>query len=471
MEINCLRKIELLTIPKDNPFKNDILGLKPYCDNLSKLVSTITQPFVISIEALWGYGKTTFVNLWKADLENNKYLCLYFNAWETDFYDDPLIAFISEIQALFQGRMLEHQDDQILNPLQELINAGEKIANISIPLIVKSLSMGLVDKDTFDEFKQILVPTDNTLVKKYLEQKENIKLFKDKLQKLICAVGRYKDFSLPVIVFIDELDRCKPDYSLLFLERIKHLFNIEGMVFVLSIDRAQLENSIKTVYGDEIEVDGYLRKFIDLRFALPKPNNSQYYEYLCKYYLLWDFISKKRPNEFERNLPLIIAELFNITKLSLREMDQLFLSLNLFMRTSTSHIDWILLTIILLIKVKKPSTYFKLSTKSIDISNIITEITEIDNWEKLFDSSKENFELYIAGRNFLQCLIDNFSSSNDFDYIRESLLKLGFSREYLNKVFEDASIRHDNRLGGYNSFQSLIQVIEMQNSFKVTPES
>ena len=147
--ISILHKKSDLVIPQNDPFKNDAIGVKPYCDNLSKLISTITQPFVLSIEAPWGYGKTAFVNIWKTDLEQNNYLCIYFNAWETDFFEEPLISFVSEIQDSLSNRLLDHQDDKIAKPLQEFIKAGEKVVSIGIPIFAKAITLGAVDRRNY----------------------------------------------------------------------------------------------------------------------------------------------------------------------------------------------------------------------------------------------------------------------------------------------------------------------------------
>lgn len=57
------------------------------------------------------------------------------------------------------------------------------------------------------------------------------------------------------------------------LETIKHLFGIPNLIFVISIDKAQLSKSIQAVYGD-IDTQNYLRRFFDLEFILPKQTNG-----------------------------------------------------------------------------------------------------------------------------------------------------------------------------------------------------
>ena len=105
-----LQKNPELTIPLNNPFQNDQLERNKVADNLTLLVQSTNQPFVISIQAPSGWGKSTFIKMWKAQLEQSGHICFYFNAWENDFVDDPLIAFIGEDNTVNQKlslRLLE----------------------------------------------------------------------------------------------------------------------------------------------------------------------------------------------------------------------------------------------------------------------------------------------------------------------------------------------------------------------------
>src|SRR5690606_7009503 len=74
-------------------------------------------------------------------------------------------------------------------------------------------------------------------------------------------------------------------------EQIKHLFSIPGIIFVLSIDKEQLGNAIRGVYGsDKIDAAEYLRRFIDLEYQIPKPNLLMYIDYLYNLYNFNEFI-------------------------------------------------------------------------------------------------------------------------------------------------------------------------------------
>ena len=89
----------------------------------------------------------------------------------------------------------------------------------------------------------------------------------------------------PLIICVDELDRCRPLYAIEMLERIKHLFNVPGIVFLLGMDRLQLCHSIQATYGD-IDTDNYLHRFVDLEFVLPEPDREKFLEDLWDRYNL-----------------------------------------------------------------------------------------------------------------------------------------------------------------------------------------
>ncbi len=74
----------------------------------------------------------------------------------------------------------------------------------------------------------------------------------------------------PIVIFVDELDRCRPSFAVQLLERAKHFFEVPNVVFVLLLNKPQLEAAIKGVYGSGIDAVTYLTKFITLTVTLPK---------------------------------------------------------------------------------------------------------------------------------------------------------------------------------------------------------
>lgn len=84
------------------------------------------------------------------------------------------------------------------------------------------------------------------------------------------------DSKMQVLFFVDELDRCRPDYAILYLETIKHIFDVKGATFILAADRQQLENSAKTAFGADLDFDEYYRKFVQREISLPPITDKGY---------------------------------------------------------------------------------------------------------------------------------------------------------------------------------------------------
>lgn len=104
--------------------------------------------------------------------------------------------------------------------------------------------------------------------------------------------GKVKaDTGRPLVFIIDELDRCRPTFAIELLERVKHIFDIPDMVFVLGINRDELRSSIRSVYG-EIDADTYLRRFFDMEFLLPDIDSKAFCRILIGQYQLEQFFTR-----------------------------------------------------------------------------------------------------------------------------------------------------------------------------------
>lgn len=82
-----------------------------------------------------------------------------------------------------------------------------------------------------------------------------------------------------IVFIIDELDRCRPDFALELLEKIKHLFSVQGITFLLVMNRSQLEESVKSRYGAGIDSSTYLQKFINVWVSLSRFDSNNRKDY------------------------------------------------------------------------------------------------------------------------------------------------------------------------------------------------
>jgi hypothetical protein len=325
----------------------DKLERKKVAEYLTPLVESITQPFVISLASDYGTGKTFFIKCWRKDLEAKGISCVYFNAWETDFSQDPLFAFIAAIKR--ELAPLLGADSKFNKAVKK---AGGITLKKALPLGLKALLRLAVGNDLAKEALDITKISDEDLAKAaddFAEERlrsqqsaeDSILEFKKYLADAIAEIIEKKPINhQKIVVFVDDLDRCRPDYAISVLECIKHLFTVPGLVFVLSIDDRQLHQAVKAVYGPAINSDGYLRRFIDWRFQLPKPTLRQFSLHVARQ------LGIERLGNFKGESDLLgfqaLIESFNAFAipfdLSLREIEQTFTEINLSIRTLDARI-------------------------------------------------------------------------------------------------------------------------------------
>ncbi len=334
-----LSKHSGIEIPQDNPFVNDKLKRKIIVENLTRLVESTNQPFVISIEAPWGWGKTTFIKMWKTFLESIGHTSLYFNAWETDFVEDPLIAFVGEISKAIDQSASKAKINNHLKKLQEI---GGKLVRRALPITIQIATHGLLSQESIKQTSNAIFTSGDEIakfaseiaegkIKQYENDKKGISEFKKELG--IFATSIFKEKKPPLVFFIDELDRCRPDFAVSLLERIKHLFSTEGVVFILAIDRDQITYSIKSIYGGEMKADGYLRRFIDFSVRLPMPSTDSFCESLYNHFHL-DEVFGKQKLPYTDSFIRTISALAEIYQFSPRIIEQCFTEINIVLRTA-----------------------------------------------------------------------------------------------------------------------------------------
>lgn len=404
-----LQKNPELTIPLNNPFQNDQLERNLVADNLTLLVQSTTQSFVISIQSPSGWGKSTFIKMWKAQLETLGHICFYLNAWENDFVDDPLIAFVGEINKTALDKSLMGQLNAQIKKLQ---NFGGKIVRRALPLTVQIATQGLLGQESVRKASELLFTTSSEIanfaselaeekIRQYESDKNGIQEFKNELTKFIKSLSYGNGRRTPVVFFIDELDRCRPEFTIRLLERIKQVFSVEGIIFVLGTDRAQLEQSVKSVHGQEVDQDGYLRRFIDFSVNLPEPTVEKYCKFLFERFKLQEIFSKRRSGREEsESLIRTFVDLAKTYHFSLRVIEQCFTEINLVLRTTppNTRVFPFLLALLIAMKAHSPASYDLLlgTLSNAEIQSLINELKqELDINDRVYKWTLSQFEAYL----------------------------------------------------------------------------
>lgn len=295
-------------------FFDDKIGRNPKVFKFISLINRINSSCSISLDGSWGSGKTIFVKQVKMVLDAlNQYkeksdftdqqeekvtnvftnlcdkansvnsikphVCVYYDAWENDSDTDPLISLVHGIVKDFScGYKFEHAPD--------------------LGKVAASLAMGFVSAITNVDVHQIFEDCHFT---NDLEEFEKTKALDQTISEMLDSL--LPEHGDRLIIFIDELDRCKPTFAVKLLERVKHYFTNEKITFVFSTNVKELSNTIKNLYGSNFNADRYLDKFFDLRLSLPPIDIS---EYLSKL------------GYWEENV--ILKKIFNDYSFSMREI-------------------------------------------------------------------------------------------------------------------------------------------------------
>ena len=271
-----LQKVEPNSPDIQSIWGDDVLNREKAARFLTKILTTVSQSFVIGLHAPFGAGKTFFLERLNLHLQNDDFTAIYFNAWETDFNDDPFLAFMAVISEHINVNLPKSRE--IINKLEHY---GTIFLKKILPTLTEEAARRLLGEKSVEELIALISgdPTSTknslsnfaaSLITQQSNQTKTLNNFKKYLSEAQQTISKRKnDLHQNIIILIDELDRCRPDYAVGFLECIKHFFSVHGIIFIIAVDDKQLSNYVKTVFGAEIDADLYLRKFIDWRFSLP----------------------------------------------------------------------------------------------------------------------------------------------------------------------------------------------------------
>jgi len=293
----------------DELFPEDKLRRAKYATFLTKLLASQgfdqtrekdqqKRNYVLNLNSVWGSGKTYFLKRWSEDIKEY-YPVVYVDAWKKDYSDDPLMTVISSII------------EQLRNQAGKDENAPEfKVPRKLIGLLkaaAPGIARGLVKRYAGIDPVAIMSADDNaenigeikdengkpidmslaasTVVKHLIAEhdakSDAIESLKISVSEWVEAVVGLSKKEFPAFIFIDELDRCRPNYAVEMLETIKHIFDIKGVVFVVATDTEQLQHAVKAVYGEGFDAKIYLGRFFNSRYSLKAPNLESFLEVHC----------------------------------------------------------------------------------------------------------------------------------------------------------------------------------------------
>ena len=306
-----------------SPWGDDALQRKSIASELTKLAATLArgeESATIALDGGYGTGKTFILQRWVQELQDHGQVAVYYNAWENDCDDDPLVSLIETLASDAKAKKWRRATWTALTKAVE--GVVRKYTGVDVQKFRKAVAngqtVGLLDAAA--------------------ARRKSRKKLKKLLKKLVKAT-RDKE-GVGVVVTIDELDRCRPTFATELMERVKHVLNVPGLVFVFGVNMVALRETVRTRYG-EIDAHQYLLRMFTKALHMPlgvvfhgkdrQAPAERYIEYLVDRHGLPAFCKRDKLLDLElsrsKQLLLLVASGGRVTPREMERIVELFAEL------------------------------------------------------------------------------------------------------------------------------------------------
>lgn len=295
-----MRNFEILPTEENvfSTFCNNVLGRNEDVKYFYEMLMSYDFSASIAIDGRWGSGKTFFVHHVmllidamnsNSNLDSKKRdeimskVCMddsikpeltsmcavYYDAWKNDNDNEPILSLIYEIAS----QLCISINSDWIDGKKKFCNLAGTILECLSKKNINNMIECLKSENPFEEIKK----------------QRSIENRISEFFKMIPEERANK-----VVIFIDELDRCKPVFTIRLLEQIKHYINDDRVMFVFSVNIDELQHTIKKYYGNGFDACRYLDRFFFQRISLPPTNKTEFYEYMglgSRYYV--DIVTRR----------------------------------------------------------------------------------------------------------------------------------------------------------------------------------
>lgn len=440
--------------PQDNDvvtyetgFDDDLLERKKISKQLSELVEKVNSPTVIALDDKWGSGKSYFLKRWVAAHQSDNEgtaTTVYFDAFENDYLSDPLVSLIASVSE----RIPIEQEETI----RRWKDTAKKLAKPTLGVALSLATFGA--KQYLDDMGDTIVEAVSSEAKDTVpdiwqiekERQDAMQSFRELLVELT------ENTNAPIVIVIDELDRCRPDFALSVLEIIKHFFSVPKVHFVLGINGSALENSVRARYGADMDAESYLRKFINVSFSLPRFIGNNHDEAAIVSYATQMSSRMELPNRLANRCIELLKCVSKENYVSLRDVGKVLSKIALLPSTAseTNWTDGYLDTIcILLVSSVVCSKFHKdLISGNATADDMMSFIgaTKLNTSERIGDESNQEYDHQVTVWLAVMLFPNHYEHLKAMDHISD------FIKEGMGKYFD--------RFGGIREPKSFVSRIQ-----------
>ncbi len=309
---------------KDTETDIDLLDFDYLIDITKDIIENdLLSPSTIGVYGDWGSGKSSLVEMILKDYgSKNDYLCLKFNGWLFEDYEDAKTALLGSIlDKIGEKKKLSAKAKSKLKKLFkniDYLDIASKSLKYGSDLFLTGGIGTITDitlNNILDKTKSIGENVNEAEIKKVLEKtfkkeeiRKNLREFRDDFEELL-KESRIKK----LVVFIDELDRCNHDTILETLEAIRLFLFIKGTSFIIGADERQVMYAVRKkfpeVKGNQIDIGKeYLEKMIQYPIKIPQLGLQEVNFYITclffqdvfkiEYSKIIDYIKKEKSKDF-----------------------------------------------------------------------------------------------------------------------------------------------------------------------------
>lgn len=416
--------------------EKDIFQRGDFGEGLVNLVSKSEDPLVILLDSPWGTGKTTFIKMWAGELRKRGFPVVHFDAFENDHVDNAFVAISAEIIRLSQS-LKKTKSPAYKKFVKRAGRFGGILLRTSARIGVKAATLGAIDFADIEALKSVandVAKEASTKADDYVEsilmlqsqEKSSLESLRDALANLAGDLKEERtDEIKPLIFIIDELDRCKPTFALELLERIKHVFSVPNVHFLLAAQLGQLENSVRFSYGADIDALTYLQKFYNVVVHFPPSSSSRHERHIAK------FVGHLRQSmslgEDDMAIVTYVAELRG---LSFRTIERIATSLALARAFVPANYLWIpsIISVLCIMKIIAPDLFQRARERQLaaeDITKLLGTDKQQPNYVGL------NTDWVLGWWRYCLSTADLDRSDPEVQPFRQYLFRYSIDREYI----------------------------------------
>lgn len=389
----------------------DVLDRKEFVDKVIQIIeyySNKSQSVSFSIQGDWGSGKSWIIkkvynelyDIQDFDNCGSKYCIFTYNAWDFDYYDEPLISlFISIYKQLNNENAIFIKNEKTRENVKALFETLKDSFLDELKLI--PLIGNII---TFKKTYNKLIEKRHEKIRKY-DYHFDINQIMESTIKGLNKIAKERT----LVIFVDELDRCLPEYAIKVLERMHHISkNVPNLQIIYSIDKKQIEETIRNIFGQKINASDYLKKFISFGFNLDSGEMNE--NFLIKYENLFKYFDFTFTDNFDKEKAFISI----LSEINMRERE------------------------IIIQKIELINSVLNRSNELLDISILYIELF-------LAYCSKKEIDICNSTVHYANDILS-------FDFINEKILpvKSVFISQYFTNLSQSHNVKH--KFHGYDGF-------------------